>query len=122
MTESELLESMNMTVANGLAAYAIFLTLASSYIVSAHLAGQTLSRSQIGLLSFFYTISMVVMIFTLHGHAALADSLRAEQILNFPRGGERAYGVATLSLISNVFIYLGTLKYMWDVRKNGATG
>lgn len=119
MNEAELLESMNLTVANSLAAYAIYLSLGTSYVIAAQIAGRTLDRSQVLLVTFLYSVSMVVMLFTLHGHIALSDSLRAEQLARFPRGGGIDIQVAPITLISSILLYLGTLKYMWDVRKKG---
>lgn len=118
MNEAELLESMNLTVANSLAAYAIFLTLGTSYVAAAQLAGKTLSRSQVSILTFLYTTSMIVIVFTMYGHIALSDSLRAEQLQNFPRGGGLGIPVAQFSLGSSFLLYLGTVKYMWDIRKS----
>lgn len=119
MNEVELLESMNLTVANALATYAIYLSLGTSYVIAAQVAGGRLERSQVILVTVLYTISMVVMLFTLHGHIALSDSLRAEQLARFPRDGGLDIPVATIAWISNVLLYLGTLKYMWDVRMKG---
>ena len=121
MTEAELLEAMSSMVANSLAAYAIFLTLASSYVIAAQIGGKTLASSQVLLLTVLYSTAVLVMIFTLYGHVALSDALRIEQIERFPRGDEIKIALGPFSLVSNILIYVGTLKYMWDVRKKNAT-
>ncbi len=117
MTEAELIESVQLVVGNAFAAYAIFLTLATSYVVIAQISGRNLSPSQVGLLTTLYSIAIAIMVGALQGQNILSDSLRLEQLERFPRGGEVDIAFAPITLASNLLIYLGSLKYMWDIRR-----
>jgi hypothetical protein len=116
MTEVEAVTLTQILIANASSGYAVFLTLVSGYLLVAHLAGKTLTRSQLTIITILYAMAVGYTIFVWFGitltsihYQGVAAELRGT--LNF--SDERG---VIFGLVLMVAIALAPLKYMWDVR------
>ena len=116
MTEVEAVTLTQSILANAGNSYTVFLTLLSGYLLVAHLAGKTLTSSQLAIITTLYVLSIGYSVFVWYGfvraglyYQGVAAELRGT--LNF--SDERG---AFFGLFLNILIAMAPLKYMWDVR------
>ena len=116
MTEVEAVTLTQSILANAGNSYTVFLTLISGYLLVAHLAGKTLTRSQLTIITVLYALSIGYTIFVWFGfsqaglyYQGIAAELRGTMNFSDERG-------AIFGLMLNIAIALAPLKYMWDVR------
>ena len=120
MTEAELFESMQMAYANGIACYALFMTIVGAYVVSAYLAGRNLTSSQLRIVNFLFLSSTIVLTVAILSHFYTADEFLSAIIEKGPSSIEvSAHGrfVTIISVLINIAIMIAGLKFMYDSRK-----
>ncbi len=120
MTEYEAVTLAQSLLSNASNMYVIFITFLSGYLLVAHLAGKSLTSSQLILIA---TLYMPTMIYTLYGwhsftqlgahYMAIANGLSEEA----SRGEQR---LLYFGLFINLAITLAPLKYMYDIRRSNA--
>lgn len=116
MTEVEAVTLTQALMANASSAYAVFLTLVSGYLIVSHLAGKSLTKSQLTIITSLYVLSAGYTVFVWYGlisasthYQGIAAELRGA--MDFSNQGNVVVG-----LFINIAIALAPLKYMWDVR------
>ena len=116
MTEVEAVALTQSILGNAGDTYTVFLTLISGYLIVAHLAGTTLTRGQLTIITSLYALSIGYTIFVWFGYSqaglyyqGIAAELRGTMNFSDERG-------AVFGLWLNIVIALAPLKYMWDVR------
>jgi hypothetical protein len=119
MTQSELLELSELANSNMLAAFTIFITLASGYLIVAYLVGEKLARSQLWFINAIFVLTMVVVSFAIHYYIDNAQMyVKAARELG-DQGGPvppTYQSVVVITYLIDAFILIGCLKFMWDVR------
>lgn len=116
MTEVEAVTLTQSLMANASSSYAVFLTLVSGYLLVAHLAGKTLTRAQLTIITALYGLAVGYTILIWFGlsqtsmhYQGIAAELRGTLNYSDERG-------VVFGMVLNVAIALAPLKYMWDVR------
>ncbi len=118
MTEYEAVTLAQSLLSNASNMYVIFLSFLSGYLLVAHLAGETLTRSQLLLITALYIPTMMYTLYGWHAftqlgahYMAIANNLSEEA----SRGEQR---LLLFGLFINLAITLAPLKYMYDVRRS----
>ena len=120
MTVAELLELSQMAFSNGLAAYAIFLTIVGGYLVAAYMVGRELQTSQYVILNGLFlvigtsTILTVAAYFTTATRYALMATEIDPRIVVLTN-----YYIVVAVTVMNFFAVVAGIKFMRDTRKNG---
>lgn len=118
MTEAEFLEVGLIAYSNSLAAFAIYVTMLSGYLVVAYLVANQMTRPQVIIVNILYSLLTVIVAaaFINFAQAGYENSRLALEMST-----RRAVGplpmVAESALVVIVFCYLASLKFMWDARK-----
>lgn len=114
MTEYEIADIAASVLANFLTSFAIFLSIVSAYVISAFIAGQRLSHTQLLIVNMCFLISMGILgdliVSLFRRFFGLVQSLQVERGLI----GEVDF-TWPLSLLL-LFMTLGSLIFMWSVR------
>ena len=118
MTEAELIESAHLAYSNGIACYAIFWTLAGSYLVVAYQVGQKLSRSQLGIISALFLVSIGMTSFGIWAYFNAGIEFSNEVAhLNPARPGRYAPdALPVIQAVTNFLVVLACFKFTWDIR------
>ena len=118
MSEAELIESANLAYSNGIACYAIFWTLAGSYLVVAYQVGQKLTRSQLVIINALFLVSIGLTSFGIWAYfnAGIEFSQEVAQ-LNPTRPGRYApNALPVIQSVTNLLVVLACFKFTWDIR------
>jgi F0F1-type ATP synthase membrane subunit a len=116
MTEVEAVTLTQSILANAGNSYATFLTVLSGYLLVAHLAGKSLTSSQLAIITALYALSIGYSIYVWFGFARAGlyyQGIAAELRGTLDFSDERS---AIFLLLLNIVIALAPIKYMWDVR------
>jgi hypothetical protein len=116
MTEAELIETVQLMVGNHTAIYAVFLTLTSSYLISAYVIGAKLTPSQVWLLTGLYLAVITVTLCGIYAIDIAIDDVRFELYECFPRSSDLKIPATGIITAINVLVVAGSLKFMWDAR------
>lgn len=117
MNEAELLLAGLSAYANSLAAFAVYVTMLSGYLVVAYLVGSQMTRAQTIIVNILYSLisAAVAAAFFNFAQAGYENTRLALEIST-----QRVVGpmpmVAESALVVMVFCYLASLKFMWDAR------
>ncbi|GAB5407435.1 MAG: hypothetical protein Aurels2KO_56660 [Aureliella sp.] len=116
MTEVEAVTLTQSIFANATQGYTVFLTVLSGYLLVAHLAGKSLTLSQLTIITTLYVLVMAYTLYVWFGfsqaalhYQGIAAELRGT--MNYSDESGAFYG-----LLLNLIVALAPLKYMWDVR------
>ncbi|MEZ5572274.1 MAG: hypothetical protein R3E64_09635 [Halioglobus sp.] len=116
MTEVEAVSLTQSIFANATGGYVVILTLLSGYLLIAHLAGKSLTFSQLTIITTLYVLVMSYSLFVWFGftqaalhYQGIAAELRGTMDFSDERG-------AVFGLLLNIAVALAPLKYMWDIR------
>ena len=119
MTEYEALDLAQSTFSNSLAAYAVFLSIVSGYLVTAYVVGSELSRIQVRLLTLLFLIVVAILIWSMSAYAYWGDVFST-----VARGESRARTMMTpqswlpaFLAIINTLTVIGCVFFMWNVRR-----
>lgn len=118
MTEYEVADIAASVLGNFLTSLTVFLSIVSAYVISAFVAGQRLTKTQLSIVNFCFLIAvgilgyLVVSLF--RRFFGLAQSIEVERGLI----GEVDFTGPLCVLL--VAIVLGSLIFMWNVRTEGA--
>jgi hypothetical protein len=118
MTHYEALDLAQSTFSNSLAAYAIFLSIVSGYLITAYLVGSELSRIQVRLLTLLFLIVAAILIWSMSAYAYWGDAFST-----VARGENRertfmtaqSWLPAFLAVINSLTV-IGCIFFMWNVR------
>ena len=118
MNEAELVESAHLAYSNGIACYAVFWTLAGSFLVVAYQTGKKLTRSQILIIGTLFLISIGMTSFGIWGffNAGVEFSAELAQLNPIRPGRYATKAVPIYMAICNFLIVLACFKFVWDVR------
>ena len=121
MTEAEYFEALTSLVSNGLAAYAIFITLVGGYLMVAYNVGGRLSSSQLWTVNILYLASVIFVLITIYGTFGRMTmlSLELEQLNPKRYALGNAYGPPA-TIIINVLVLIVSLKFMFDIRNDSS--
>jgi hypothetical protein len=117
MTEVEAASLAQSLFSNANDVYSIFLTILGGYLLVAHLAGKTLTTSQLVIITSLYLPTMAYTIFEWHGFFQTAmyySGIAAEHRGSYNYSSNEDGLI--LGLVINGLIALAPLKYMWDTR------
>lgn len=119
MSEAEILETAHMTTGNMIASFAIFVSIASAYLIAAYLVGDKLTRAQTTLINGLFIIVMLIAtnllrMLSVEANLFYSEAVSLGSITSMaPLGGEALIYFSTLV---NLLILVGCLKFMWDKR------
>jgi len=117
VTEAELLEVGLIAYSNSLAAFAVYVTMLSGYLVVAYLAASQMTRPQAIIVNILYSLltAVVAAAFINFAQAGYENTRLALEMST-----QRVIGplpmVAESAVVVMAFCYLATLKFMWDAR------
>lgn len=121
MTEVEAVTLAQSLFSNASNMYVIFLTLLSGYLLVAHLAGKSLTRGQLIIITALYIPSMA---YTLYAWGSFMQAALHYTGIAAKLRGDFDYGDQPLTLVFgvvvNAAIALAPLKYMLDIRRPNA--
>ena len=119
MTQYESLDLAQSAFSSSIAAYALFLTIVTGYLVTAYMVGRELDRSQVWLLSTLFLVVVSIAIWSVSSYIywGTVYSLGAE-----PEGIDRSVMAPTLWLpavmaLVNVATAVACLVFMRNVRQ-----
>ena len=117
MSEAELFEAGQFAYSNSLAAFAIYITLLSGYIVVAYIVGEKLVGSQTVIINTLYSLLMftVLAAFVSFARVGYENNYLALEMSTLRKVAPLPL-VAELAVVVMVFCYLASLKFMWDIR------
>jgi hypothetical protein len=119
MSEAEILEMAHMTTGNMISSFAIYVSIASAYLIVAYLVGDKLTRPQTILVNALFIIVMLISInlvrmLSVEANLFYSEAVRLGSKTSMaPLGGEAMIYFSTLV---NLLILVGCLKFMWDKR------
>lgn len=121
MTEYEALDLAQSTFSNALAAYAVFLSIVSGYLITAYLVGSDLTHLQVRLLTLLFLIVVAILIWSMSAYAYWGDAFST-----LARGQDRVRTMMTpqswmpafLAIINSLTAF-GCVFFMWNVRRTG---
>lgn len=123
LTSYEALDLAQSAFSNALAAYAILLSVAFGYLVAGYLVGPSLSRLQVRLVSFLFSVVMAVLIWSMSAYVYWGDVFstiaRGDFIARFPMAPQ-PWLPALLAAI-NILTAAACLFFMWNVRRSEST-
>ena len=108
MTEAELIETVQLMVGNHTAIYAVFLTLTSSYLISAYVIGAKLTPSQVWLLTGLYLAVITVTLCGIYAIDIAIDDVRFELYERFPRSSDLKIPATGIITAINVLVVAGS--------------
>ncbi len=118
MTEYEIVNTAGMAFGNGLSSFTVFFSLVTAYLVTAHMAGRSLSRPQVIIINVCYFLAAAFFgIFTVavffRGMQMSMAAQRIETVTSFqvPDGT----GWQWVALIV-VVVLTASFYFMWTVR------
>lgn len=121
MNGAEWIEISQQASSNALAAFAIFLTMFSGYLVVAYSVGSRLSTFQVSFVNVVYLLSSMTVLWA--NYASIRDAMAARQqasvlVQQFPMGAAiEPMLVANAILAVNSLFLLGSLIFMYSVRR-----
>ena len=124
MTPYESLDLAQSAFSNSTAAYAIFLSIVTGYLVTAYLVGAELTQAQVRLLTALFLLVAVILIWSMSAYAYWGDRFST---LGRADGAERSlmssqpWIPAFLALV-NLFTVSACLVFMWNVRRPKQSG
>ncbi len=123
MTPYESLDLAQSAFSNGLASYAIFLSIVTGYLVTAYLVGRELSRMQVWLLTLLFLVVVSMLIWSMSAYTYWGEVFGS---MARPEGVERSTMAAQPWLPAFVAIFNGAtavacLFFMWNVRRQKQT-
>ena len=117
MTEAELLEAGQFAYSNSLAAFAIYVTMLSGYLVVAYLVAGQMTRPQVIIVNILYSLLTVVVVASFVSFAQVGyENTRLALEMSTQRVVGPMPMVAESAVVVMVFCYLASLKFMWDAR------
>jgi hypothetical protein len=118
MSEAELFEAGQFAYSNSLAAFTIYITLLSGYIVVAFIVGEKLVGSQTVIINTLYTLLMLTVLAAFVSFARVGyESAYLALEMSTLRKVSQVPLVAELAVVVMIFCYLASLKFMWDIRR-----
>lgn len=118
MTQYESLDLAQSAFSSSIAAYAIFLSIVTGYLVTAYLAGRELSRGQVWLLSVLFLVVAAIAIWSVSSYiywgvvyTSMAVPAGYEQSAMTPKPW-----LPIFMAIVNVATAAACLLFMWNVR------
>jgi hypothetical protein len=120
MTIADWYSVSSQAMANFAAFFALYLTLVSGYLLTAFVAGKSLSRAQVIVINAFFVLftgfNLFAEIITIRNASAAfyRASAGVEGTIPFPEYFSTLFPVATLVLGTGMII--ACLKFMWDIR------
>ncbi len=119
MTEAELFEAGQIAFSNCLAAFAIYVTMLSGYLVMVYVIGDKMTRSQIVIINTLYSILTITIIAAFISFALIGHETSQ---LAFEMTEKRRIGplpiVAEVATVALIFCFIASLRFTWDVRHN----
>lgn len=119
MNEAELLENANLAMSNGLAAFAIFVSMLAAYFTAAYIVGDKLDTRQLLIVNSIFIISMTGMTYVIFGFISIALDLYSEfQIMSDLPVFTPIKGFEIINIGINLLMIVAGLKFMMDRRSN----
>jgi len=117
MIEAELLEAGLSAYANSLAAFAVYVSMLSGYLVVAYLVANQMTRPQAIIVNILYSLLSAVVAAAFFNFAQAGyENTRLALEMSTQRVVGPMPMVAESALVVMVFCYLASLKFMWDAR------
>lgn len=121
MSEAEFIESWQLAASNGIAVYALFLTILSAYLITAYMVGKDLTRSQVWTITSLFLVICIVLTFTIWGYFDESNQFARAYVeagyATVRTAPDRGLFVTWLSILLNAVLVSAGLKFMWDIRK-----
>ena len=118
MTEYEIVNTAGMAFGNGLSSFTVFFSMVTAYLVTAHIAGRSLSRPQVIIVNVCYFLAaayfgLTTVAFHFRGMQMSMAAQRIETVTSFqvPDGT----GWQWVALIV-VVVLTASFYFMWTVR------
>ena len=104
--------------ANSATMYAILLTIVSGYLVVAYIVGAKLTRGQVVIVNALYLITCLTTISALasFNHVAQQYAMAGAEVRGLDRS-LASYFPSYLIFAIDFLVVVGSLKFMWDVRR-----
>jgi hypothetical protein len=117
MTEYELVDSIVSYNSTMQAWLTVFVTVLTAYLITAHVAGKNLTRSQVIILNFLFLIYSFLFVFAVHSAGERCLELAIEvKAINPSRSIGLTRDIFLICLATMVVSIVVALKFMWDVR------
>ena len=118
MTPYEALDLAQSTFSNSLAAYAVFLSVVTGYLVTAYLVGSELSGAQVRLLTLLFLIIVLILIWSMSAYAYWGGEFSN---MARPEGVERSAmapqpWLPEFLAVVNSFTVAACIVFMWNIR------
>ena len=118
MTQYEALDLAQSTFGNSIAAYAVFLSIVSGYLITAYLVGSKLSRAQVRLLTLLFLIIVSILIWSMSAYAYWGDAfsnIARPEGVEQSKMGTQPWLPAFLAAV-NSFTVAAFIVFMWNIR------
>ena len=118
MTEYEIVDVINNTTSNMLAAQALFITVISAYVVVAYSVGKDLTSYQVSFVNFGFLLFVLISIQSALGLTGMI-SFHVEKLNEYREVEVKAASLAlTTAFLVGVraILIIGALIFMWQVR------
>jgi hypothetical protein len=119
MTEYELADLMNGMTSNIAAAQAIFLSVLFAYLIVAYTTGKSLTRYQVAFINFVFILMASLGTFSQMNNLVVISEWGVESTrLRGVEGmrEEMTFVAKSVFILIRVFLVLGALVFMWQVR------
>ena len=119
MTQYEYLDLAQSAFSSSIAAYALFLSIVTGYLVTAYMVGRELNRGQVWLLSGLFLVVASIAVWSVSSYiywgvvytaAAAADEIERSAMTPEP-------WLPAFMAIVNVATAIACLLFMWNVRR-----
>ncbi len=108
----------------GIEALMLYFTVSSGYLIVAYLVGASLTRSQVTFLSALFVVFIFYSLWGVSQYWAIGDEARIalEQLgaLDQIRLNYLGLNPVVIALPMGILGMIGSLKFMWDVRRSNA--
>ena len=120
MTDYESLDLAQSAFSSSLAAYALFLSIVTGYLVTAYLVGRELSRGQAWILNLLFVVVVSIAIWSVSSYIywgvvytslATLDEVRLSAMVPEP-------WLPVFMAVVNVVAVVACLLFMWNVRQH----
>jgi len=116
MTEYEIIDVINNTTSNMLAAQALFITVVSAYVLVAYSVGKDLTPYQVSFVNIGFLLFVLISIQSALGLTGQI-SLHVEKLNEFREVEAASIALTTAFLVGvRAILILGALIFMWQVR------
>jgi hypothetical protein len=121
MAPGDWVELLTGSQGNGVAAFAVLLTMLSGYMVIAYVVGATLTRMQLALANTLYLVGALTMLAGIRTSMMEANTAREHlsslvEEIDYAGTLEQAHLISDLVVAVDVALIIAPLIFMWQIR------